>query len=98
MTDLIQNYIPGLVDWVFAAFIWLDAFIAGYLLTEHRDALWLKLPRLLDMRPFNCRLCMTCHLTWMGFGALGFWRPCYWILGVAATAWTWYILSHRDDE
>lgn len=91
---------PDVTELTVSILIWFACFFAGFLLTENSNtALWLKLPPLLDMRPFNCRLCCSTHLTWLSFlfaAYAGGWHYLY--LGAMGSLWTWHILKHRDDE
>lgn len=98
--DFVLGLIPTLGELVLSMVIWGLCFFVGFLLTENANtALWLKLQPLLDMRPFNCRLCLTTHITLVTFliiAYLGGWHFLY--LGAAGTIWTFYILSHRDNQ
>lgn len=52
---------------IFVIILCLLALWLGWLLTEHpRYALMLNFPDL-DRKPFNCRPCLTFHITWLEF-------------------------------
>lgn len=97
--DTLMGVIPTLPEVVISMALWLACFVGGFLLTENANtAIWLKLT-FLDMRPFNCRLCLSTHLTWLSFlfaAYAGGWHFLY--LGAMGSCWIYYILSHRDDE
>lgn len=96
---MIWQIIPTFGEFVLAIVMWFACFFIGFLLTENvHTAIWMKVEAF-DMRPFNCRKCLTTHITWICFTMLAYlsgWRYLY--LGAMAAAWTYYILAHRDYE
>ena len=83
-----------MIQFILAIAIALLSFVAGYVLTETRYSLsrW----RVFDMRPFNCRLCLSTHLTWVSetAAALAFGSVPMGAFGLACAAGVYYAIRY----
>lgn len=94
-----EAMIPSIWQFTGMVIIWFTAFFLGFLLTEQKDcALFLKYPALFDMRPFNCRTCLSTHLHWITCVFCAYFNSPYWLIWVMpGSVWMYYILSKRFE-
>lgn len=60
----------------------------------------IKLPKFLDFKPFNCRLCMTVHLNWVLNTLLAIVFNCWllFILGIFSTVIIYKLIKDEDEK
>ncbi len=63
----------------------------------------LRLPEVwtfLNRKPFNCRPCLTFHLTWMLFGIFAFARQSWTLagIGIVVAFIVFFIVKHIDNK
>lgn len=54
----------------------------------------------LDIKPFNCRPCLTFHLCWMMMAAVAYIvETCYWfVAGVMIALVVFFVVRHIDNQ
>lgn len=60
----------------------------------------IKLPKFLDFKPFNCRLCMTVHLNWVLNTLFAIVFDCWllFILGIFSTIIIYKLINDEDGS
>ena len=77
------------------------AMLLGQMLTDETLKCYLGNIKLLNRKPFTCRMCLSTHLTWIGEGilalAFGSW-PMFWIGLIAAAGVFLSILTEQEEK